>query len=360
MSSPSLIGKIPKRWLSTILLAAILAACGSTESTATPTVAPTVEPTFTPSPTPLPVAVLMAPAQPRSATELLARRAVEEFVSAQGWVLNRVEPGVEILGLSLQENPRLVAAVGSGMVEQIATAAAANPGLRFVVVEESGVTPAANLLVVGGDNVRGDQAAFLAGLLAGIENGNDYVGWVGEAGTARGTIYRNGFRHGIRYVCPYCTVFYYDLPSSEDVSAGLAAAESLVGDYADTASAIPGPAGDAALQELSRRKVRVAGAQADFYEALFAGGTDTGASHVLGGLAFRPDILLADLLPRYIGGENFDAPVSYSLENGGMEFAAFPNDWISPGRQTYLKEILADLVSGRLDIGVDRLTGEES
>jgi basic membrane lipoprotein Med (substrate-binding protein (PBP1-ABC) superfamily) len=352
------IADMPGRRLIAVFLAALLAACGSAGTVPTPTIAPTAAPTVMPSPTPLPAAILMAPAQPRTAAERLARSAVEEFAVAQGWVLKRVDPGAETLEFSLQENPRLVAAVGSGMGGQIAAAAAAHPGLRFAAIEESGIPHGANLLVVGG-NVRGDQAAFLAGLLAGVENGNDYVGWVGEAGTVRGTMYRNAFRHGVHFVCPYCTVFYYDLPSSDDVGAGLAAADSLAGDYADTASAVPGPAGDAALQELAARKIRVAGAQADFYESLFGGGTAKGADDVLGGLAFRPDILLADLLPRFAGGENFDSPFAYSLENGGLEFAAFPNEWITPGRQAYLRNIVAELVSGRLTIGVDPQTGEE-
>ena len=80
---------------------------------------------------------------------------------------------------------------------------------------------------------------------------------------------------------------------------------------------------------------------------------------VLGEIAFRPDILLAELLPRFAAGESFADPVSYSLENGSLVYAPFPNDWISTARQNYLQEILAEVAAGRLDIGIDPQTGEE-
>ena len=228
-----------------------------------------------------------------------------------------------------------------------------------MAVEETGVQPLPNLLVVGGDNFRRDQAAFMAGLLASIENTNDYVGWIGEAGTTRGKIYQNGFRHGIRYLCPRCRVFDFELAESADGAAGVDAASQLLVNYIDTASAIPGTAGGAALIHLSENGVRVAGAKPDFFRSEFADGVSPGAKSVLGEIAFRPDILLGDWLPRFMDGEVFSEAVSYSLENGSLEFGPFPNAWISAARQEFLQKILAEVASGRLDIGIDPQTGEE-
>lgn len=359
MTERRLLRKGISRWLPVLLLAAALAACSTAATADKPAVTPTLGPTLTPSPTPLPLALLVSPAQPRNTAEQLARQSVEEFATAQGWVLKRLEPGADGLTLALLENPRLVAFVGSGMGEQITAAAAARSDLLFAAVEESGVTPATNLLVVGGEHLRGDQAAFLAGLLAGLDTQNDYVGWIGEAGTVRGKLYQNGFRHGVRYTCPLCRIFDYELPSVADAAAGQMAADSLAGDYADTASAIPGPAGNAALLDLASGRIRIAGAQPDFQTGLFGDDGASGALQVLGSPAVRPDILLADLLPRFLGGEKFDAAVPYSIENGSLEFAPFSNDWITPGQQRFLGEILAQIASGRLDIGVDPQTGEE-
>jgi hypothetical protein len=104
----------------------------------------------------------------------------------------------------------------------------------------------------------------------------------------------------------------------------------------------------------------VAGTRPDFYSYLFGGGEGDGSKYVLGGPAFRPDLLLADFLPRYLGGEKFTEAAAYSLENHSLEYASFPNDWISPGRQVFLQQVISDLASGRLDIGVDPKTGAET
>jgi basic membrane lipoprotein Med (substrate-binding protein (PBP1-ABC) superfamily) len=343
----------------TVGIAVSLAACSGGGKTSPPAGTPTAEPALSPTPTSQPFALIMAPDPPQTSAERLAIQAVESFFSQMGLPVKHVTPGEKTLNLNLQNNPSTVAAVGSGFGEAVFAAAQARPEIRFVAVEERNLEPLPNLLVVGGDNIRRDQAAFMAGMLAGIENRNEYIGWIGESETTQGKFYTNGFIHGVRFICPRCRVFPYNLGPGADAQAGLIVAGSLQEDSVDTASAIPGTAGEAALVDLAQNGVRVAGAQADFYESVFSGGTAGGAKNVLGGIAFRPDLLLADLLARFFQGEVFADPVSYSLESGGLEYASFPNDWISVGRQNYLREVLAELASGRLDTGVNPQTGDE-
>jgi basic membrane protein A and related proteins len=333
-----------------------LAACSSAVSSPTVTVAPT----DTPEPTaaPAPFAVLMTNPDIPSPAQDRARAEAREYIAAQGWELREVQPGPDALQVVMEQNPQLIVFVGTGLGDPIASAAAARPDLRFVAVEDPGVSPAANLLVVGGENIRSDQAAFLAGLMAGVANTNDRVGWVGESVTVRGKSFRNGFRHGVRLVCPVCYIFEYELASTADVQAGKDAANGLLSDYADTASAGPNPAGTAALLDLAGNNIRVAGTQPDFYDSLVSI-HGVGVDQVLGSPTVRPDLLLRDLLPRFVGGETFDQPVAYSIENGGLDFAEFPNDWISAGKQAFIRAILDDVKSGRLDVGVDPSTGEE-
>jgi len=347
------------RLLFGILLAAILAACSqkATPADYTPTPTETTAPAATP--TGEPYALLMAPEAPQTRAAQLAVQAVEDFASEKDWVLRRVTPGEDVLASGQAGNPVWVAAVASGYGQALTAAAQAHTDMRFIAIEETGVQPLPNLLVVGGDNYRRDQIAFMAGLLATIENRNDYVGWIGEADTTRGKIFQNGFRHGIRYICPRCRIFDFELSPSADAAAGISAAGQLRENYIDTASAIPGAAGEAALIHLAENGVRVAGAGPDFLRFVFADGAAPGVNSVLGEPLFRPDLVLADLLARYLAGESFPEPVAYSLENGSLVYAQFPNAWISSARQTYLQKVLADVAAGRLDIGIDPQTGEE-
>ncbi|MFN2297984.1 MAG: BMP family ABC transporter substrate-binding protein [Anaerolineales bacterium] len=345
-------------FLALMLLAAAAAGCSGGAGTATATPSPTEQAAPSATPTPEPYAVIMAPDPAPTAAVELAITAVEDFAGERGWEIRRVTPGVEVLGGDRLGGPRLFAAIGSGIGGEVYAAAQNRPDIRFLAVEETGIEPLDNLLVIGGD-FRQDQAAFMAGLLAGIENRNDYVGWIGEEGTTRGKIFQTGFRHGIRYVCPRCRLFDFELPPSADASAGISAAGQLIQNYIDTASAIPGAAGEAGLADLAGNGVRVAGAGTDFYRLVFGSGSGTGAEYVLGEAAFRPDILLAERLGRFADGEGFSEPVAYSLENGGLVFADFINDWVSSARRIYLNGILEEVAAGRLDIGIDPETGEE-
>jgi basic membrane lipoprotein Med (substrate-binding protein (PBP1-ABC) superfamily) len=341
------------------LIAAALVACGKTGTPTPAAGTPTAESLPSPTATVEPFLLLMAPDPPKSSAGAAAVTAIEAFAREQSWPVRRVTPGAAGLAAEALGSPQLVAAVESGFGSAVAAAAQARADVRFVAVEEAGAQPLANLLVIGGEYVRRDEAAFMAGLLAGVENNNDYVGWIGEDGTARGAVYRNGFRHGIRYACPRCRLFDFELAASAGAAAGTDAADQLLSDYVDTASAIPGAAGAAGLARLAQSGVRVAGAGPDFHRDVFGGGAGPGAKFAIGEPAFRPDLLLADLLPRYMGGETFSEAIAYSLENGGLEYGPFPNDRVSPARQTYLKEILAEVAAGRLDIGVDPQTGAE-
>jgi basic membrane protein A len=346
------------KWILATLLVISAAACsnGASPDAATPTAAEETAPSSTA--TPETFITIMAADPPGGTADELALQVVEDFARRRGWDIRRVTPGPEPLESRNLGGPRLFAAIGSEFGEAVAAAAQAHPEVRFLAMDVRGAAPSANLLVVGGD-FRRDQAAFMAGLLAGIENRNDYVGWIGEEGTARGKIYQNGFRHGIRYVCPRCRLFDFELSPSADAAAGISAAGQLIQNYIDTASAMPGAAGEAGLADLAGHGVRVAGAGPDFYRFVFGGGSTPGADHVLGEVAFRPDVLLAERLERFVDGEDFTDPSAYSLENGGLAFAEFTNDWVSAARRDYLTGILDEVAAGRLDIGVDPDTGEE-
>ena len=284
---------------------------------------------------------------------------MEGFASERGWEIRRVTPGAEALAADRLGNPGLVAAVESGFGQAVYSAAQARPEIRFVAVEETGVQPLPNLLVVGGDNFRRDQAAFMAGLLASIENTNDYVGWIGEAGTTRGKIYQNGFRHGIRYLCPRCRVFDFELAASADGAAGVDTASQLL-----TTTSTPPPRFPARREMRPSPICRRTGSASPAPDRISIPAFSPTAppperkafwGRSLSGRIFCWRICCRDLwTARY-----FPEAVSYSLENGSLEFGPFPNAWISAARREYIQKILAEVASGRLDIGIDPQTGEE-
>jgi basic membrane protein A and related proteins len=347
-----------ERILPALILLAGLAACvkGAPVATKAP---PAIFSTPTPAPsaTRVPSLIIFAPEMPNTGVEQQARQTLTTFAIEHGWQVETISPADEIAPELLARQPGIIAGVGSGMGEVIQAAAEQSPAQRFLLVEEDAGEPLENLLVVGGPNIRKDEAGFMAGLLAGMVNTNHRAGWLGESGTIAGNLYGNGYLHGVHYLCPLCLLYSYDVPAGASAADGEAQADKLLGDYVSTASAMPGPAGDAALKKLAGRHVDVAGVYPGLYKDVFRAGSASGAEVVLGEPAIRVDIVLKDVLARWMKGEKFAEPIAYAIENGGLEFAPFSHEIITTGKQILLKEILDEIMTGRLSVGVNLKTG---
>jgi hypothetical protein len=300
--------------------------------------------------------ILSSPGVPTSGVQL-AQHAIGALAGSRGWKVMQVSAAPETLQAAIGQKPALIVSLASGLGKLMVQSAQANPSLRFVAVEEPQAQPEKNLLVIGA-SAREDEEAFLAGALAGIDNTNHRAGWVGELNSLRGKIYENGFLHGVRYTCPLCLVYPYELPPGSPAEAGDAASDTLRADNVDTASAIPGPAGDRALLDLSAGLVRVSSPDPDLWARVYGQGQEKGASNVLGWARTRPDLLLARALPELLEGHLGAVAFPYSLEGGGLDLQASPNPWISPGLQANLTEMVIQLKSGELDIGVNPETGD--
>lgn len=347
--------------LRAIGLGLALAACTlpGTSPSASPSLVPPTVVGVSPTPTePVPPRVfLLMPAEDGDPAHAATDAVLDTMALDNGWNLSRLAPGVDTLNQALAEKPLLMVAVATGLGESLVQAAAAHGEARWVAIDEAQVLPAANMLVIG-PAAREDQMAFLAGALVGLANTNDRVGWIGESGSVRATLYRNGFIHGVRYTCPLCWLFEETTAPGAWAEAGVAAAQLLLPKYIDTAGAFPSPAGEGALLALAAGPVRVAGSRPGFAAQVF-GGQPEAADKVLGEVQTRPERLLAEYLPRYLAGELFAEPLVYSIENGGLSYAPFASQWITLGLQRNLEEMLARLASGELQIGIDRATGEE-
>jgi len=347
--------------LRAIGLGLALAACTlpGTSPSASPSPVPPTLASVPPTPTEpvTPRVVLLVPAEDGDPAHTAVEAVLDTMALDNGWNLSRLAPGADTLNQALAEKPLLVVAVATGLGELLAQTAAAHGEVRWVAVDEAQALPATNVLVIG-PAAREDQMAFLAGALVGLANTNDRVGWIGESGSVRATLYRNGFIHGVRYACPLCWLFEETTVPGASAETGVAAAQLLLPKYIDTAGAFPSPAGEGALLALAAGPVRVAGSRPGFAAQVFDGQPEA-ADKVLGEVQARPERLIAKYLPRYLGGEPFAEALVYSIENGGLSYAPFTSQWITLGLQRNLDEMLARLASGDLQIGIDPATGEE-
>jgi basic membrane lipoprotein Med (substrate-binding protein (PBP1-ABC) superfamily) len=348
------------RILFSVIAIGWLAGCAGVFPRPVPTVIaqPTSAATSTAEPTVIPFIGVYVPSAPLSPAFQAAEEALTMYAKEKGWQVETFAPSDSVTMDLLGRKPILIAGIGSGMGAALSKAATENTGVRFLVVDDTEVVSAKNLLVVGSSRVRKEEAGFMAGLLAGLENANHRVGWIGESGTVSGRLYRNGFLHGIHYYCPLCSLYEYEVPPGAPAAAGQPLADSLLADYVDTASAAPGAAGDAALAFLTTKRIRVSGTYPGMKSNLVALRSETVAENILGEIALHPENILRDLLTQFLAGEQMDASIAYSVENGGLQYLMPIGKWITPGKQALIQEAISNMKAGRLSTGVDGKSGE--
>ena len=330
-----------------LLLALLLGSCGPKETptpTATPTIVPTVTPTATPT---VPLAILVIPADMDPAQSNLYQTTVYDLAQAAGYrfqVRNTLsaadlEPALKVV-VALPPDPGVMAL------------AAAAPQAQFLAVNIPGVTPGGNISVVASQS-RPDLAGFLFGYISAmITTEYDYrIGMILPQGDPAAQIAFAAFKNGMTYYCGLCpkTLYYFDIygnaleyPQSVEIPADeklelYPAYANLLGDkkvamvYVYPSIATPelvsaiGNLGIISIGDVTpnpRPVYWTASLQPDIAKAIQTAWPDLLAGR--GGLTITPPFVLADVDPNIL----------------------------TPGKQQLAEQVLADLLAGRINIGL--------
>lgn len=347
------------RWMTLIVMLCLLAAgCNQfqakpTQTLLLPSVTPTTPPTETPLPsptvtTPPPLAVLLAPPGAEAALAQEMQSALNEPVTAADlrW---QVRPSLSAADLT----PELRLVIALPPDPGVAALAGSAPQTVFLSVAIPGVEPAANLSVIAASSERSDQQGFIAGVIAAMITPEWRVGAIGLAEGTSSTAAKNAFINGSAYFCGLCLQAYppyYEYPIVVSLPATASAAEwREIGNYmvdhmVKTVYVLPG-AGDAAMFEiLAQANVTLLGER-----------MPSEAVHAHWAVSLRPAEILPvvlELLPDLLAGK---AGVKVAMP---LTLQEMNPDLFSPGRQRLAQEILADLLAGFIDTGVDPATGE--
>jgi len=190
-----------------IMLGLIVTACGGSEvpavtDTPVPTETPIVPPTLTATPT-VPLAVLVVPAGLDAETSNLYQKTVYDLTQASGMrfqVRNTftpadLEPGLKIV---------IVFPPDPGIVEL----AAAAPDVQFLTINIPGVSPSANVSVLG-SNSQSTIAAFLAGYTAAMLTDDYRVGMLMPKDNNDAIQSFNAFTNGRKFYCGLCRPYFF-------------------------------------------------------------------------------------------------------------------------------------------------------
>jgi basic membrane lipoprotein Med (substrate-binding protein (PBP1-ABC) superfamily) len=259
----------------------------------------------------------------------------------------------------LSEDYDAIITVGFLIADATREAAAANPGVYFIGVDQF-YSPDQALPNLVGLQFREDQAGFLVGALAAL---------VTESGTVAGVYgidippvvkFRNGFEQGVRYINPDVTTLGVYIDDFVAPDRGAAAAEQFIGEGADVIFGAGGPTGSGGITFAAQAGVSVIGVDQDEYFTTFGGGESPGAENLISSAQKRVDNAVYQAIELLVGGSDFSGFPGikvFSALNDGVGFAP-PHDSDVPEEVTaQVQAILDGLKAGTIVTGVDPVSG---
>ncbi|MEA3336536.1 MAG: phosphate/phosphite/phosphonate ABC transporter substrate-binding protein [Chloroflexota bacterium] len=256
-----------------------------------------------------------------------------------------------------QEGYDMIITVGFMMGETTEKMAQKYPDINFAIVDFAyGDYP---------DNLQGmvfreDQAGFLVGALAGMMSETGTTGIVAGMEIPPVKKYRNGYEHGVQYVCADCDTLGVYIDSFTDPARGKTAALSQVSEGADVIFGAGGPTGSGGILGAAQEGVYVIGVDQDEYFTTFKGGAAEGANMLLSSAMKRVDNAVFNAVKSQVRGNFKSGTALYEAANQGVGLAPFHDteSAISDEIKARLDEVLQMLASGELETGVDPVSGD--
>jgi len=220
----------------------------------------------------------------------------------------------------IEDDCNLVITIGSRTGPQVERLAGRHPQVHFVVVDYA---PAEK-----GENVTGlvfaeDEAAYLAGALAGLITRQNTVGFVGGPDVVPVRKFRQGFEHGLEQTSARAEMLDTTTESFTDVEAGEDAGRELVAHGADVVFAAAGESGTGAIRTAAQEGAWVIGVDQDQWVTTFNEGETPGSKRVLTSVVKRVDRAVYETVTRAVDGELEPGAIHFNLGNDGVGLAPY-------------------------------------
>jgi basic membrane protein A and related proteins len=210
--------------------------------------------------------------------------------------------------------------VGFMGAEPTYNAALANPSTLFAILDFSYADYPPNLQ---GAVFASEEAAYLAGTLAGKMTGSNIIGLIGGMDIPPVNDFLCGFEQGAVDINPEVTTFWTYLETFVDQDAGAAAAQEMLDEGADVIFPAAGPAGTGALFTATQAGAWAVGVDVDQYMTVFGGGIEPGADHLLTSAIKRLDNVVFQIISETLSDNFVPGTVKYDLAVEGVGLAPY-------------------------------------
>ncbi len=252
----------------------------------------------------------------------------------------------------------IVVTVGFLMTDATLEAAAANPDVFFIGVDQFIADGPANM---AGSQFREDQMGYAVGVMAALLTETDTVAGVFGREIPPVVKFRNGYVNGILATNPDIEILDIYIDSFTAPERGSAAAEQFLGEGADVVFGGGGNTGNGGILYAAQQGVKVIGVDQDQYFTVFGGGETPGADQIITSAVKRVDAAVYNLIGTLVAGEGFPGGGIYigDVTNGSVGVAP-PHDADVPAEVSEaVEQVLDDLAAGRIVTGVDPVTGAQ-
>ncbi|MCU0465229.1 MAG: BMP family ABC transporter substrate-binding protein [Anaerolineae bacterium] len=247
--------------------------------------------------------------------------------------------------------------VGFLIADATAAAAAANPEVYFIGVDQFHANPLPNLV---GIQFREDQAGFLVGALAAQVSETGKIAGVYGIDIPPVRKFRNGFEQGALYVNPDIEIAGVYIPDFIAPQLGAEAAEQFVADGFDVIFGAGGPTGSGGIVRAAELGAYVIGVDQDEWVTTFGSGETPGADRIITSALKRVDQGVYDMVALLAEGEALPEDSLYLMDAAvdGVGFAPAHDAVVDEEVTASVQEIFEMLASGDLTTGVDPVTGD--
>jgi len=252
-----------------------------------------------------------------------------------------------------------IVTVGFLMTDATVAAAAENPDVYFIGIDQFFAEPTPNLL---GVNYREDQSGFLAGVMAALVSESGKIGGVYGIPVPAVVKFRNGFEQGAKYINPDIEVQGVFIDSFTDSARGGETADQLIADGVDVVFGAGGQTGSGGILKAAEEGVYVIGVDQDEYLSTFGNGTTPGAEFIISSAMKRVDQGVYLPLEELVSGDasSFGSVRVLSAANDGVAFAPAHDSDLSEEVTAQVQAVFDALKAGTLVTGVDPNSGELS
>ena len=205
-----------------------------------------------------------------------------------------------------------------------------------LVLEAEGILAGGRVHTVGTPGERRDQAAFLAGTLAGLATRSGWVGLIDSTEGRHAEVDEAGYRAGVRYGCPRCTILTW---TPDEITPDALRANAI-----GVLFALPGPGAEAGLARAEGVDLWVAWMEAP--------PASVPVERLAGGVGFDLFGPLRRALEAALAGAA-GTMWPYAAENDGLALVDPNPEALTPGRARLLDEAWAGLREGTLAIDLD-------